>query len=96
MVAHTSNPRRQTLSELQVLGQPDSQNQDSGQLHLGSEGNHRKQEAGGDGACYHVSCHEDNELNLHCVSTISQPNEMFPFIEVAMVMVSLHSNRKPN
>ena len=37
-----------------------------------------------------VCCHDNDELNY------KPANEMFPFIRVAVVTVSLHSNRNPN
>lgn len=41
-------------------------------------------------ACHHVSCHNDNGLNLWSCKLLSI--ECFSFIEVSIVMVFLHSN----
>ena len=44
-------------------------------------------------AYHHVSLHDNNGLYL---KLLSQPNEMFSFIRLVMVMMSLHKNRNPN
>lgn len=42
-------------------------------------------------ACHHASCHYDNELTLGNCKQV--PNYMLSLLRIALVMVSLHSNR---
>jgi len=44
-------------------------------------------------AICHLSHHDNNELDL---KSVSQPQLMFSFIQVVLIMVSLHNNRHPN